>query len=97
MPVPRGRKAIINIFYLPGHQGGTEEDFDPLSPGSLLSSRDPRVKAGLGTPYPSLNDKLTLLPSALRGAGITGRNTIETTVDLGLVAEPVLASWLLGG
>lgn len=97
MPVPGGRKAIVNIFYLPGHQGGTEGDFDPPSPGSLLSSRDSRVKAGLGIPYPPLNDKLTLSIPALGGGGIKGRITIETTVDFELVAEPVTASWLLGG
>lgn len=92
---PQREESHRKYFYLPGHQRGTEEDFDPLSPGSLLSSRDPRVEAGLGIPYPSLNDKLTLLLPAPGDGGMRGR--IETTVDLGLVAEPLPSSWLLGG
>lgn len=85
-PVPRGRKAIHKYFYLPGHRGGTEEDFDPPSPGSLLSSGDPRVKAGLDIPYPPLNDRLTLLLAAPGLGGIRGRTTLDTTIDLGLMA-----------
>lgn len=86
VPVPRGRKVTCKYFHLPGHQGGTEDDFDPPSPGSFLSSRDPRVKAGLAIPYPPLNDRLTLLPPASGGGGITGRTTLDTTVGFGLVA-----------
>lgn len=87
VPVPRGRKVTCKYFHLPGHQGGTGDDFDPPSPGSLLSSRDPRVKAGLAIiPYPPLNDRLTLLPPASGGGGITGRTTLDTTVNFGRVA-----------